>query len=87
MLIGINIYTVAIIFANKDGGQLPQLRNVVRFKYLSLIGSTVTVQCQTNPTILFVLASQCNTCTKWNLYNETELLRFHRFPDDSVQFT
>lgn len=60
-------HTVVVVLADKDDGQLPQIGHVVGLEDLSLIGSTVTVQCQAHATVTLVLAGQSNTGTQRHL--------------------
>lgn len=56
-----------LTFAAEDDGQIPELGHVERFKNLTLVGGTITIQGQSDVVLAFVLVGKGDSSSDWNL--------------------
>lgn len=57
-------HAVAVVLADEDGRQVPQLGHVVRLEGLALVGGAVAVQRDAHAVVAVVLLGECQTCTQ-----------------------
>lgn len=65
--VGSSSHSVAVVLADKDGGEIPELGHVVGLKDLTLVGGTVTVEGEGGGLVAKVLLSERDTSSQGNL--------------------
>lgn len=65
--VGSSSHSIAVVLADKDGGELPELGHVVCFEDLTLVGGTITVKGESGGLVAEVLLGKRDTSSQGNL--------------------